>query len=276
MATIETRADELIAASALSDTSKLSSLLAQATYQEAACSLRNVPFFLTYLDVPIANLMLRTSLDPPNPSAANLICDFARENSIPADSVVTQWEVLPAIKSAAGVELLDAFYCVEKDVANTDCDYMWNPLSYASYHGKSDVVKWLLEHGADPNKWCAHHEAHGHYLCAAAQYGHVETIRTLLEHGALVNGSGALHMAAEKNNTQCLQLMVEKGGDMNDRFGNSVSFYDENGVSEDERMRRANQTPLDVATGEAAEWLSARGARKSVEDGGEALSLTTR
>lgn len=65
------------------------------------------------------------------------------------------------------------------------------PLTYAAAHNQTKSVRWLLDHGADPN---LRHDfggkGHGHDAIAlhlAAQYGALGAIRTLVERGAALN-----------------------------------------------------------------------------------------
>lgn len=58
-------------------------------------------------------------------------------------------------------------------------------LAYAAQHGRTPIVRLLLDAGEDPNRYNpvgAH--AHSTPLHQAAQNGHVEVVRVLIEHGA--------------------------------------------------------------------------------------------
>ncbi|ROT69336.1 hypothetical protein C7M84_012469, partial [Penaeus vannamei] len=127
----------------------------------------------------------------------------------------------------------------------------WTPLIWAARSNHSDVVKVLLEAGADPNianwnfgddalGWAAYN---GHptivqdLLNAGADIGHVdndgdtafllavrsnhlEIARTLLNWGSLVNvqnkdGWNALIQASYNNNTDTLRLVIQAGGSLN-------------------------------------------------------------
>ncbi|EED18088.1 ankyrin repeat domain protein, putative [Talaromyces stipitatus ATCC 10500] len=90
-------------------------------------------------------------------------------------------------------------------------------LQWASERGHPEIVKLLLEKGADFN---AQGGQYGNALQAAAQGGHLEIVQLLLEKGADVNAQGgyygnALQAAAQRGHSKIVQLLVEKGAVVN-------------------------------------------------------------
>lgn len=86
---------------------------------------------------------------------------------------------------------------------------MFTPLHEAAWNGKTDVVRWLLEHGAKVTATAGHGETALHL---AAQGGHADVIRALLAAGADVHardGSGktALDIATAKGQVTCAGLL---------------------------------------------------------------------
>ena len=83
--------------------------------------------------------------------------------------------------------------------------------------GVPDVVKWLLNHGADPNpQGCRNRPP----LIIAADYGHLEEVQILLEHNADIhirNDSGMtpLHEAAsgrpDRDQVDIMQVLLHHG-----------------------------------------------------------------
>ena len=102
------------------------------------------------------------------------------------------------------------------------------PLTAASGQGHVEVVRLLLEAGADKN--LADNDGSTALMCAAL-WEKVEVMRLLLEAGADMNmadidGNTALMHAAGEGNHGALRLLVEAGADKNlkNKNGETASF----------------------------------------------------
>src|SRR6266576_788770 len=88
-----------------------------------------------------------------------------------------------------------------------------NPLFLAASEGKLDVVRYLLDEGANPN---ARESSDSTPLAEAAYYGQVDVIKELLLRGADINAIGeqgtALDMALNRKNTAAADLIRHYGG----------------------------------------------------------------
>ncbi|NXN97510.1 ASB3 protein, partial [Rhinopomastus cyanomelas] len=93
----------------------------------------------------------------------------------------------------------------------------WNSLHQASFQGSVDIMEVLLENGADM-------ECKDDFgitpLFVAAQYGKLETLSLLVSHGAEVNCQATdratpLLIAAQEGHTKCVELLLAKGADPN-------------------------------------------------------------
>jgi ankyrin repeat protein len=91
------------------------------------------------------------------------------------------------------------------------------PLQYAVESGFTEIVKLLIENGADLNKsnndGCTP-------LHLAATYGHLEVIKLLIENGADIHksdngGCTPLHIAATYGHLEVIKLLVYSGANVN-------------------------------------------------------------
>ncbi|NWW70444.1 ASB3 protein, partial [Climacteris rufus] len=93
----------------------------------------------------------------------------------------------------------------------------WNSLHQASFQGSTDIMQMLLEKGA--SKDCR--DDFGITpLFVAAQYGQLESLRLLLSHGAGVNCQAKdratpLLIAAQEGHLDCVELLLASGADPN-------------------------------------------------------------
>lgn len=89
----------------------------------------------------------------------------------------------------------------------------YNALTGAATSGHAEIVKWLLENGAEPN----YRYANGYSpLLAAAANGHLEIVKTLLAHGADLHaksddGKTALSYAEERGHKEVADYLSRQG-----------------------------------------------------------------
>jgi uncharacterized protein len=89
----------------------------------------------------------------------------------------------------------------------------YNALTGAVASGHSEIVKWLLDHGAEPNyRYAAGYTP----LLTAAANGHLEILKALLAHGADLHaktndGKNALAYAQERKHTVVAEYLHSQG-----------------------------------------------------------------
>ena len=105
--------------------------------------------------------------------------------------------------------------------SNTKDENGTTVLTWASYNGHEDVVKLLLDKGAEVD---AKHSTDGRTaMWFASQEGHAEVVKLLLEKGAEVNtkrtttGATSLLLASKNGHIEVVKLLLEKGAEVNVR-----------------------------------------------------------
>jgi ankyrin repeat protein len=125
-------------------------------------------------------------------------------------------QLMRAVKSnnvAQVAKLIEQGAEVSRADANGD-----SPLIMAAYKGYTEIVKLLLEAGADVAALDPGMKATA--LHAAAYAGHVEAARLLIAHGIDINAQGpyngntALHDAIWQNNIEAARVIIESGADV--------------------------------------------------------------
>ncbi|TXG39332.1 ankyrin repeat domain-containing protein [Seonamhaeicola maritimus] len=101
-------------------------------------------------------------------------------------------------------------------IINLKNDYGYTPIMLAAYHGKENVVAFLLDKDVAINE-CSDY---GTPLMAAVVKGHFNIAQLLLEKKANPNisdikGTTALHYATMFQNLEIIKLLVTAGADVN-------------------------------------------------------------
>jgi ankyrin repeat protein len=110
----------------------------------------------------------------------------------------------------------------EPGVANRNSDYVTyylgsgSPLKNAAAQGHFEIVRLLLERGADPNLREEEIAPHGHALYSAVYNGHFDVAKLLLEHGAYPNpevesSADALSITLSNKDEKMVELLCSYG-----------------------------------------------------------------
>lgn len=95
----------------------------------------------------------------------------------------------------------------------------FTPLQLACYFGQEPTALWLLEHGADVSAVAQNPQQIQPLHAGAAGKGSLNLMRVLLEHGADPNarqsgGFTPLHTAADRGDVEMARLLLEHGADL--------------------------------------------------------------
>jgi ankyrin repeat protein len=108
------------------------------------------------------------------------------------------------------------------DQINVQDEQGFTPLHLASGKGHTEIVEFLLNHGADIESEIRVGETPLMLAAWYAKDGKYETIKALLEHGAMVDHKGllgqtALHHATIYSGEKAINLLISYGADVNAR-----------------------------------------------------------
>ncbi|XP_018569762.1 uncharacterized protein LOC108909819 [Anoplophora glabripennis] len=156
---------------------------------------------------------------------------------------VKEWR--PKVTFKKRNTLNDLKILVRKAGVNIKYDSGYSPLHLAAKRGHWEMVKFLVELGANVNFRDSDNKTP---LYVAAKYRRWDTVRYLAEHGADVNVSNsdditALHLAAEYGNLDTVLCLVEHGADVNvkDNNGNTALY-----LAVDSEINQDDALHLDV------------------------------
>jgi ankyrin repeat protein len=139
--------------------------------------------------------------------------DFIREVEIPADETnILHFENKSRAKSLflhpkKDLRKVETWHWLKEKNVNIRVDYE-NALRWAATYGHLEVVKYLVQNGANVNNNSA--------LRWAAYNGHLEIVKFLLENGANVHAwnDSALRSAAENGHLEIVEFLVQNGANV--------------------------------------------------------------
>ncbi|XP_077992273.1 ankyrin repeat and SOCS box protein 14-like isoform X2 [Glandiceps talaboti] len=165
-------------------------------------------------------------------------------------------EVKRLLKNGAFVDAT----CYTKALFYASENYM-SPLMHAADMGFFQIMKSLLEKGADPNMCDRFDVTATHW---AAEKGHAKCLKLLLDNGANPNvstkyskpgsvpfsgGTTPLHLAAKNNHSACIKELILNGADYNaqDEMGRTGLFIaSQNGHEESVLVQLRNAIGRDI------------------------------
>lgn len=130
-------------------------------------------------------------------------------------------KLIEAVKNGNLDEVKSVLNSPEANINDVDSNYGKTALMYAAKSGRKDIVKLLLDKGADPNIVAWGDET---ALRNAVKNGHKDIIKLLLDTNAEFKKrsmGGALVEAAQQGHKDIVELLINKGADPN-----STAYYD--------------------------------------------------
>ena len=262
--------DELLTACSAGSLDQVQTLLSGPSMIKTALSYQKRPYHDDYeLMRSFLNLqvMLERAARSGHASTVEYVLAFGHQHNVPYDTLITRDAIVAALNSN-NVDVLRKFVAVMPECVNFDMSLSGDPLCQAVMGSRNmplyrndrlEIVAFLLDHGADPNKRCPQHNGPGHHLWLAAWFGPLVITNLLLQHGAQVAQSGAIHKAAEKGRINVLEALLKHGANLDERLDPDVGFIGHG----PERQQEASETPLHVAVAhgqiDVAAWLLERG-----------------
>ena len=123
-------------------------------------------------------------------------------------------EVMSIVVASGAVQTHRMF--VEEDHVPIDYYVPWfgTALAVAADSGNFEWTKFCLEKGQDPN--VDRVDEYKPVIAAAAEGGHIDVVRLLLDHDAVLNGSGAIVLAAGAGKKSMIEFLLQQGASINE------------------------------------------------------------
>lgn len=142
------------------------------------------------------------------------------------------------------VERLKELIRINKDTIFKANPMGFDPLMIACYRGQNKCAKFLLEHGANPNR----PSGEGSALQAAAYQNNTELAALLIKKGAELNAQGpdgntALMYAVLNQNLKLVKLLVKAGADLNPKNKDNQTAHSLARSLSNEEIQRAVTIP---------------------------------
>ena len=135
-----------------------------------------------------------------------------------ADIECRKKDGLTALLYAVGYKNIDALQILIDHGANVNTPAIVKdaitPLQKACADGSKNIVEMLLKNGVDIEAKNSHGKTALRY---AVFFNKIEIVELLVKYKARINGSEALHCAAKQGFKDTLKILLENGGDINDK-----------------------------------------------------------
>ena len=126
-----------------------------------------------FVQIPTLNLysFLLTAARAGHNSLVVCLLSFAEQHLIVYPELITRDSTIAAVDSVHSFEVFRAFVQAWSEALSVDMSYVVDPLAYAIVKHRLDLVKFLLEVRADPNRRCGTHSRAEHHSRQSVEVG---------------------------------------------------------------------------------------------------------
>ncbi|KAF2654906.1 ankyrin [Lophiostoma macrostomum CBS 122681] len=161
---------------------------------------------------PLSAIMVRATMQD-QPDIVSWCIDQADRAGL---TVIHPRELMKTVVATEPGALKTHKMLVEKNLVDLDYYVPWfgTAFSVAATSGAYEWAKWCLEKGVDPN--IDRVDEYKTVIAGTAENGHIDMVKLLLEHGAELNGSGAIVLAAEAGEKDMVDFLLKQGASINE------------------------------------------------------------
>jgi hypothetical protein len=238
---------------------------------KTALEAKQRPLGVTKQTISNLQIMVAIAIRAEQIPITKLLLATAKEHNIPPTTLLDQ-RTIAAAAAKGSLEMFKILVEVMPECTNADVVLYGHPLTHVigrnergtlSADQETAFVKFLLEHGADPNAYCGSPQSA--HLIGACMQSPIGVIKLLIKHGA-DRKRGAIQAAVMANRVEVLDALHVRGVGINQTLLRPIES------SRDKKMMRRieSETPLHLAvrykSKEAATWLLKHRAEMDILD----------
>jgi len=250
---------------------QMKGLLRDRKMLKTALEAKQRPFGVTKRELSNLQIMVGISIRAGQVPITKLLLATGKENNIPYATLLDE-RTIAAAAAKGSLEMFKILVEVIPECTNADIVLYGHPLIHVIGRNEQGTlsadqeiafVKFLLDHGVDPNAYCGSPQSA--HLIGACTHSPVAVVKLLIKHGA-GRKRGAIQAAVMANRVEVLDALYEHGVGINQRLLLPIES------SRDKMMMRRieSETPLHLAvrykSKEAATWLLKHRAEMDIRD----------
>ncbi|KAF2468325.1 ankyrin [Lindgomyces ingoldianus] len=173
--------------------------------------------------------MLEAAARAGHADTVELLVRFGQQHGVAVSNLVTPLIICDALSHENSLQVLLKFHAVEPDVFSLRLPLGGSILGAACGGGPNSeriprkkylgLVRHLMGIGYNPNaNLLTHPDTPGYLLYVACWQACREIVECLLEHGAVITGSEATRVAANRGRIDILEVLLQYGANLNECF----------------------------------------------------------